>query len=49
MTTKGIKSKKIFWEWAKSCEQAIHALWLYKDHGKYFSTSGPYIFPEFQY
>ena len=27
----------------------IHALWLYKDHGKSFSTSGPYIFPKFQY
>ena len=27
----------------------IHAIWLYKDQGKCFSTSGPYIFPKFQY
>ena len=27
----------------------IHAIWLYKDRGKCFSTSGPYIFPKFQY
>ena len=32
-----------------SLETGIHALWLYKDHGKCFSTSGPYIFPKFQY
>ena len=25
----------------------VHAIWLYKDHGKCFSTSGPYIFPKF--
>ena len=30
-------------------EYHITAIWLYKDHGKCFSTSGPYIFPKFQY
>ena len=29
--------------------EELHAIWLYKDHGKCFSTSGPYIFPKFQY
>ena len=40
-----------FYYLAKMTEpfSAVHALWLYKDHGKSFSTSGPYIFPKFQY
>ena len=27
----------------------IHTILSYKHHGKFFSTSGPYIFPKFQY
>ena len=39
---KSIKMTKSKANW-----DTIHAIWLYKDHGKSFSTSGPYIFPKF--
>ena len=28
-------------------EVKVHAIWSCKHHGKFFSTSGPYIFPKF--